>query len=75
MFAIILIVCCASFFYRIGSESKVPGSAWAILSVLCYLGGEYAMGIWGGPLSQIALFVAITIGRVVFEKKPTKRTI
>jgi hypothetical protein len=71
MFELIAIIIFAAFFARLGKESKVPGFVWAIISIVCWIIGSLCLVIIGGFVSQIILFLAITIGRCMFGKDLT----
>lgn len=63
----------AAFFYQMRRESRLPGLLWSILSLVCYGLGLYLLGRAGGVMGVAALFVGITVGRVVLEDWQKKR--
>jgi uncharacterized membrane protein YfcA len=60
--AILLIVCCAVFYYRVGEMEYASGWLLALVSVALWLVGSYALGLgWlGNLLLQVGLFFALT---------------
>jgi len=60
---ILLIICCAALFYRIGESDYNGGTLLALTSVALWLLGIYALGFgWlGNLLVQVGLLIALTI--------------
>jgi len=60
--AILLIICCAVFYYRVGEMEYASGWLLALVSVALWLVGSYALGLgWlGNLLLQVGLFFALT---------------
>jgi hypothetical protein len=60
---ILLIICCAALFYRIGESDYNGGALLALASVALWLLGSYALGFgWlGNLLVQAGLLIALTI--------------
>jgi uncharacterized membrane protein YfcA len=60
--AILLIVCCAVFYYRVGEMEYASGWLLVLVSVALWLVGGYALGLgWlGNLLLQVGLFFALT---------------
>ena len=60
---ILLIVCCAVFYYRVGESEYGGGGLLALVSVVLWVIGSFALGFgWlGNLLVQIGLFFALTL--------------
>jgi hypothetical protein len=56
------IICCAVFYYRLGEEEYDAGWLLALVSVMLWLAGSFALGlgIFGNLLLQVLPFVALT---------------
>ena len=59
---ILLVVCCAVFYYRVGEFEYGSGALLALASVALWVIGIFALrlGILGNLLLQIGLFLALT---------------
>ncbi len=67
MLQVVVLVACATFYYRAAELERESGILWAGLSVLVFLLGWLALG-WGllGCIGgQVALFIGITLVRAV----------
>ena len=60
---ILLIVCCAVFYYRVGESEYGSGGLLALASVALWVVGSFALGFgWlGNLLVQVGLFFALTV--------------
>lgn len=60
--SILLIVCCAVFYYRVGESDYDGGGLLALVSVALWLVGDFALGFGtvGNLLLQVGLFFALT---------------
>jgi hypothetical protein len=60
---LLLMICCAVLFYRIGESEHGGGALLALVSVAFWLLGSYALGLgWlGNLLVQAGLLAALTI--------------
>ena len=60
--SILLVVCCAVFYYRLGDQEYDGGWLLALVSVALWLGGSWVLGLgWlGNLLVQVGLFFALT---------------
>ena len=60
--AILLIVCCAVFYYRLGEQEYDSGWLLALVSVALWLVGSWVLrlGWLGNLLIQVGLFFALT---------------
>ena len=60
---ILLIVCCAVFYYRVGESEYGSGGLLALASVALWAVGSFALGFgWlGNFLVQVGLFFALTV--------------
>jgi len=60
---ILLIVCCAVFYYRVGESEYGSGGLLALASVALWAVGSFAFGFgWlGNLLVQVGLFFALTV--------------
>jgi len=60
---ILLIVCCAVFYYRVGESEYGSGGLLALASVALWVVGSLALGFgWlGNLLVQVGLFFALTV--------------
>ena len=59
---ILLIICCAVFYYRIGEQEYGSGGVLALVSVVLWMTGQFALGFgWlANLLVQVGLFFALT---------------
>ena len=60
---ILLIVCCAVFYYRVGEFEYGSGGLLALVSVALWVMGTFALrfGVLGNLLLQVGLFFALTV--------------
>lgn len=60
---LLLIVCCAVFYYRVGESEYGSGGLLAFLSVALWVIGVFALGFGslGNLVVQVGLFLALTI--------------
>jgi hypothetical membrane protein len=68
---ILLIICCAVFYYRVGESDYRGGALLALASVVLWLIGSFALGFgWlGNLLVQVGLFFALTIWNMQRAKR------
>jgi len=68
---ILLIVCCAVFYYRVGEFEYGSGGLLALLSVALWVIGSFALGFdWlGNLLIQAGLFLGLTIWNMARQKR------
>jgi len=68
---ILLIVCCASFYYRVGEAEYGSGMLMALVSALLWLIGSFALGfgLLANLLVQVGLFFALTIWNMIRRDK------
>ena len=61
-FPLLLVVCCAVFYYRVGEQEYGSGWALALASAALWLIGSFGLGLgWlGNLLVQVGLFFALT---------------
>ena len=64
---ILLIVCCAVFYYRVGESEYGSGGPLALASVALWAIASFALGFgWlGNLLVQVALFFALTVWNMI----------
>jgi hypothetical protein len=64
--SLLLIICCAVFYYRVGESDYGGGGLLALVSVTLWLVGSYLLGFgWlGNLLVQLGLFFALTAWNV-----------
>lgn len=69
---ILLIVCCAVFYYRVGEQEYGSGGLLALTSVTLWAIGVLALGLgWlGNLLLQVGLFFALTVWNI--RRPPSK---
>jgi hypothetical protein len=69
---IVLIVCCAVFYYRVGESDYDAGGLLASISVVLWLGGTFGLhlGWTGNLLLQVGLFFALTFWNMRSGKRP-----
>ena len=68
---ILLIVCCAVFYYRVG-EFEYGGGGWlALASVVLWMIGTFAIrfGMLGNLLLQVGLFFALTVWNMMRRER------
>jgi len=67
---ILIVLCCAIFYYRVGEQEYGGGWLLAIISVALFLIGTIAfgLGLIGNLLVQVALFFALTFYNM--KRKP-----
>ena len=60
---ILLIVCCAVFYYRVGEQEYSSGGLLALISVVLWVVGilAFRFGWLGNLLLQVGLFFALTL--------------
>ena len=60
--SILLIVCCAVFYYRVGEQGYGSGALLALVSVVLWVIGTFVfrLGFLGNLLIQVGLFFALT---------------
>lgn len=68
---ILLIVCCAVFYYRVGESEYNTGWGLALVSVTLWVVGSFALhlGWLGSLLIQTGLFVALTIWNMMRRER------
>ena len=71
-FDLLVLLASAVFYYRAAQFEDAPALLWSGLSVLTFLITWMVLswGMIGSIAGQVALFLLITITRVVLEKKP-----
>jgi hypothetical protein len=69
---LLLILCCAIFYYRVGEFEYGGGGLLALVSVALWLLGSFALGFGalGNLLVQVGLFLALTVWNVRRAKRP-----
>ncbi len=67
LLSLLILLACATFFYRVAEIENESGALWAGLSVLVYLFTWLVLRWWlfGCVGGQVALFIGITIVRAV----------
>ncbi len=60
--SILVIICCVSFYYRVGEQEHDSGILLALISLALWVAGSFALGLGvvGNLLVQVALFFALT---------------
>jgi len=68
---ILLIVCCASFYYRVGEAEYGSGLLLALVSAVLWLIGSFALGfgLLANLLVQVGLFFALTTWNMIRRDK------
>ncbi len=68
---ILLVICCAVIYYRIGEFEYGKGALLALVSVALWLIGSFALGFgWlGNLLVQVGLFFALTFWNMQRAKR------
>jgi hypothetical protein len=68
---ILLIVCCAVFYYQVGEHEYGSGGLLALVSVALWLIGSFALGLGllANLLIQVGLFVAMTIWNMMRRER------
>jgi hypothetical protein len=68
---ILLILCCASFYYRVGEAEYGSGLLLALVSAVLWLLGSFALGfgLIANLLVQVGLFFALSIWNMVRVRK------
>jgi len=68
---ILLIVCCAGFYYRVGESEYGSGALLALVSVALWAVGIFALrfGWLGNLLLQVGLFIALTIWNMIRRER------
>ena len=69
--SILLIVCCAVFYYRVGEADYDGGELLALVSVALWLLGSYGLGLGtsGNLLVQAGLFGVLTCWNMMRAKR------
>ena len=69
---LLLIICCAVFYYRVGEQEYGSGGLLALVSVVLWAIGILALGLgWlGNLLLQVGLFFALTLWNM--RRPPSK---
>ena len=69
--SILLIVCCASFYYRVGEAEYGSGMLLALVSAVLWLIGGFGLGfgLIANLLVQVGLFFALSIWNMVRDRK------
>ena len=69
---ILLTICCAIFYYRVGESEYGSGMLLALVSIALLLVGSFAFGFgWlSNLLLQAGLFVALTVWNMMRGKRP-----
>jgi uncharacterized membrane protein YfcA len=69
-FGLVVMLACASFFYKAGEEEYSAGVILAVVSIVLWLIGAYWLGLgWiTSFLVQLGLFAALTIWNVIRDK-------
>ena len=70
IYTILLIVCCAVFYYRVGEFESGSGGWLALLSLALWAVGIFALrfGWLGNLLVQVGLFLGLTIWNMTRQK-------
>ena len=60
---LLLVICCAVFYYRVGEAEYGYGELLALLSVVLWVSGIFLFkfGLMGNLLLQVALFFALSV--------------
>jgi len=68
---ILLIICCAVFYYRLGEFEYGSGGLLALASVALWVIGSFALrfGWFGNLLVQVGLFFALTVWNIMRRKR------
>ena len=68
---ILLIVCCAVFYYRLGEFEYGSGGLLALASVALWVIGTFALGfgLLGNLLVQVGLFFALTVWNMMRRER------
>jgi len=68
---ILLIVCCAVFYYRVGEFEYGSGGLLALVSVALWVMGTFALrfGVLGNLLLQVGLFFALTVWNMMRRER------
>ena len=68
---LLLIICCAVFYYRIGEQEYGSGWLVALISVLLWLIGTFAVafGRMANLLVQVGLFFGLTIWNMLWRDR------
>ena len=68
---ILLIVCCAVFYYRLGEFEYGSGGPLALASVALWVIGTFALefGLLGNLLVQVGLFFALTVRNIMRRER------
>ena len=68
---ILLIACCAVFYYRVGEFEYGSGVPLALVSVALWMIGAFAVrfGLLGNLLLQVGLFFALTVWNMVRRER------
>ena len=68
---ILLVICCAVFYYRLGEFEYGSGGLVALASVALWVIGTFALGfgLLGNLLVQVGLFFALTVWNIMRRKR------